>query len=175
MPGPRPMGSRFLACGYGIRLYSKTTANVGAGASLPTPYKFSCQNCKWKKSALASLVSAAKACCNSAQRNPCKSSSASARDCSVQSRRCSCTAVSSTVTLTSLLQSACPSWYAEKKLSACPQSTAAPGGGILCQQVKIIPTVGAVAGHSTAVGLGKELLQAAVQGVFLLHGLHVLI
>ena len=64
---------------------------------------------------------------------------------------------------------------AEHRRQLGRQTTDAPGGGILCQQVKIIPTVGAVAGHSTAVGLGKKLLQAAVQGVFLLHGLHVLI
>ena len=64
---------------------------------------------------------------------------------------------------------------AEHRRQLGGQTTDAPGGGILCQQVKIIPTVGTVAGHSTAVGLGKKLLQAAVQGVFLLHGLHVLI
>ena len=53
--------------------------------------------------------------------------------------------------------------------------SAVRGGLLLCEQQKIIPAVGAVAGYGAAVRLCKKLLQPAVQAVLGANRLHVLI
>ena len=62
---------------------------------------------------------------------------------------------------------------AEHRRQLRGQPDGAPGHAVLRQQAKIVPCIGAVAGHGAAIRLCEKLLQAAVQVVFGLNGFHV--